>query len=167
MISSNSAQMDHSSVVGHLHRLPDTGFLAFHHTQFISSVVNAKRDNLISWQPLPADTDIRTYNSLTVPSKILKSSDTYNGYLEKQSLVDKAKGKQSKSLVLCSPGAFVVEEENQEESLASFFLSLVAQAQYVERRHRDGHAVMQQTLLRHVWIYDLQNKSSFNHLFNL
>lgn len=93
--------------------------------------------------------------------------DAYNGYLEKQSLVDKAKGKQSKSPVLCSPGAFVVEKENQEESLASFFLSLVPQAQYVERRHRDGYAVMQQTLLRHVWIYDLQNKSSFNHLFNL
>lgn len=92
---------------------------------------------------------------------------TYNGYLEKQSLADKAKGKQSKSPVLCSPGAFVVEEENQEESLAGFFLSLVAQAQYVERRYRDGYAIMQQTLLRHVWIYDLQNKSSFNHLFNL
>lgn len=78
MISPNSAQVHHSSVVGHLHRLPDTGLLSLHHAQFISRVVNAERDHLISWQPLPADTDIRRDNSLTVLSKILKSS----GYLQ-------------------------------------------------------------------------------------
>lgn len=84
-----------------------------------------------------------------------------------QSLEDKAEGKQSKSPVLCSPGAFVVEEENQEEFLAGFFLSLLTKAQHVKRRHRDGYSIMQKTLLRHVWIYDLQNKSNSNHSFNL
>ncbi len=74
MISSNSAQVHHSSVVGHLHGLPDTGLLALHHTQFISRVVNAKRDHFISWQPLPAETDVRTENSLTGPSESLKAS---------------------------------------------------------------------------------------------
>ncbi len=74
MISSNSAQVHHSSVVGHLHGLPDTGLLALHHTQFISRVVNAKRDHFISWQPLPAETDVRTENSLTGPPESLKAS---------------------------------------------------------------------------------------------
>ncbi len=77
-----------------------------------------------------------------------------------QSLEDKAEGKQSKSPVLCSPGAFVVEEENQEEFLAGFFLSLAHQGAARQRRHREGDSIMQKTLLRHVWIYDLQNKSN-------
>lgn len=73
VISSNSAQVDHSSIVGHLHGLPDTGLLALHHAQFIGRVVNAERDHLVSWQPLPAETDIRTENSLTVHFEILKA----------------------------------------------------------------------------------------------
>lgn len=56
---------------------------------------------------------------------------------------------------LLIPGALVVKEENKVEFLSSLLLSLLSEPQHIWRWHRDGHAIMQHALLRHVRIYDL------------
>lgn len=58
------------------------------------------------------------------------------------------------------PSPLVVEEEHQEESLASLLLPGLTQTEHVQWGHGDGHPVMQQALLGHVWVNDLQRHDS-------
>lgn len=50
----HSAQVDHGSVVGHLHRLADAGFASLHHLQLVHGVIHAQGKDFVPWQPLPA-----------------------------------------------------------------------------------------------------------------
>lgn len=61
----------------------------------------------------------------------------------------------AQNITLLVPGALVVKEQNKVEFLSSLLLSLLSEPQHILRRHRDGHAVMQDALLWHVRIYDL------------
>lgn len=49
----HSAQVDHGSVVGHLHRLADAGFASLHHLQLVHGVIHAQGKDFVPWQPLP------------------------------------------------------------------------------------------------------------------
>lgn len=55
-----------------------------------------------------------------------------------------------------SPGALVVKKEDKEELLASLGLFLLSQLQHIQRRHRDGDAIVQQALPRHLGVDDLR-----------
>lgn len=50
----HSAQVDHGSVVGHLHGLADAGFAPLHHFQLVHGVIHAQGKDFVPWQPLPA-----------------------------------------------------------------------------------------------------------------
>lgn len=51
--STDSAQVDHCTVIGHLDRLPDAGLAAFQHLEFVHSVLHTQWQDFIPWKPLP------------------------------------------------------------------------------------------------------------------
>lgn len=59
-----------------------------------------------------------------------------------------------------SPRALVVEEEHQVEPLVGLLLPLLPQAQDVSGRDGDGHPVVQQTLLGHLRVDDLEGEAA-------
>lgn len=51
--STDSAQVDHCTVIGHLYRLPDAGLAAFQHLEFVHSVLHTQWQDFVPWKPLP------------------------------------------------------------------------------------------------------------------
>lgn len=49
----DAAQVDHSSVVGHLHRLADASLATFQHLELVHSVFHAQGQDFVSRKPLP------------------------------------------------------------------------------------------------------------------
>ena len=55
-----------------------------------------------------------------------------------------------------SPRPLVVKEEHQVELLVGLLLPLLPQTEDLFGWDRDGHPVVQQTLLWHLWVDDLE-----------
>lgn len=51
--STDSAQVDHCTVIGHLYRLSDAGLAAFQHLEFVHSVLHTQWQDFVPWKPLP------------------------------------------------------------------------------------------------------------------
>lgn len=47
------AQVDHCTVVSHLHRLSDAGLAAFQHLELVHSVFHTQGQHFVPWKPLP------------------------------------------------------------------------------------------------------------------
>lgn len=59
-----------------------------------------------------------------------------------------------------SPSPLVVEEEHQVEPPVGLLLSLLPQTENIFGGDGDGHPVVQHTLLRHLWIDDLEQSAT-------
>lgn len=138
MAVADPALVDHGAVVRHLHGLADAGLAALHYPQFVGGVVQTQRRHLVAREPLPA-----------APEGAELDAGTW---------------RPSPGARRASPGPLVVEEEHQVEPPVGLLLPLLPQAQDVFGRHRDGHPVVQQALLWHLRIDDLQQTTAFRFL---